>query len=56
MNYQYQLAIGLTQKIVRHYYNNVKYFVKDIKDIFVKDNSKLESLIKSNKEVKQNDR
>jgi len=25
MEYQYQLAIGLTKKIIRHYYNNIKY-------------------------------
>ena len=29
VSYQYQLAIGLTQKIFNHYYENVKYFFKN---------------------------
>jgi predicted solute-binding protein len=48
MKYQYQLAIGLTQKIVRHYYNNVKYLVKDVKD-YVKDKSHLEKALEATK-------
>lgn len=39
MKYQYQLAIGLTQKIFRYYYTNCKIFIEDI---FPKGKSKLE--------------
>jgi hypothetical protein len=30
MNYQYQLAIGLTQKIFNYYYGNCVGFIKEI--------------------------
>ena len=46
MNYQYQLFIYFTNKAINHYYNNVKYFVKDIKNIIIKDKSKLEGKLK----------
>jgi hypothetical protein len=46
MNYQYQLFIGLTNKVFTHYYNNLKYFIKDI---LPKSNSDLEKKIKEGK-------
>jgi hypothetical protein len=47
MEYQYQLAIGLTQKIFNYYYRNCIDFIKDI---FPSKKSKLEEkLVKNEK-------
>jgi hypothetical protein len=47
MEYQYQLAIGLTQKIFKYYYRNCVGFIEDI---FLKGKSKLEEkLVKNEK-------
>ena len=47
MEYQYQLAIGLTQKIFNYYYKNCKGFIEGI---FLKGKSKLEEKLRGNGE------
>lgn len=47
MDYQYQLAIGLTQKIFNYYYKNCIYFIKDI---FPSKKSKLEEKLRGKDE------
>jgi hypothetical protein len=45
MNYQYQLAIGLTGKIFNYYYKNCKGFIQDMFSI---KKSKLEEKLREN--------
>jgi hypothetical protein len=47
MEYQYQLAIGLTQKIFKYYYKNCKGFIEDI---YLKGKSKLEGKLRGKDE------
>lgn len=47
MEYQYQLAIGLTKKIFNYYYKNCMYFIDGM---FINKKGKLEEKLRGNDE------